>query len=319
MIKSAKYLPYIHTFLMAAQHGNYSKAATILCISQAAVSQQMRTLEEHLDQALFYRSGRNMNLTEAGQLLATKCQPAIEQIQQAIDQLSPQPIAGELRISSSPSFASRWLMPRMWRFSLRYPDISIQLLTSSRIMSTDSRRQLSTGEIDIEICLKTENTRNLSEHELFSGEVYPVATPHIGNFDHDTTKLLNYWLVEREHEKTFTWESWFRTQGIDMCLANPSQLQVISLDNALSAVTAGHGLCFGVHQLVQDLIQKGELVRAHQHAFHQPLTFAAYHRQQTRKQARIQCFLDWVMEEVEIQAGNFEDKLTLSATLAKQG
>lgn len=318
MIKSAKYLPYLHTFLIAAQQSSYSKAAQMLCISQAAVSQQMRTLEAHLQQTLFYRSGRNMKLTEAGQLLANQCQPAIEQIHLAIEQLSPQPIAGELRVSSSPSFASRWLMPRMWRFSLRYPEISIQLLTSSRLMSADSRQQLGTGEIDIEICLKTEDTRNLDEHILFSGEVYPVAPPSIGNFDGNTTKLLNYWLVERENEKTFSWENWFKAQGIDMCLANPSQLQVISLDNALSAVTAGHGLCFGVHQLVQDLIHKGELIRAHEHAFNQPLTFAAYHRQQTRKQERIRCFLSWIAEEVNIQAGNFEDQLALSSALTSK-
>ena len=102
MIKRAlKNINLLHSFECAARHQSYSKAATELCISQAAISQQMRQLEENLSTRLFLRKGKSMLLTQQGKTLLLGAQHAFKVLEKSINEITVEEIAGSLTISST--------------------------------------------------------------------------------------------------------------------------------------------------------------------------------------------------------------------------
>jgi len=128
MIKKAlKNINLLHTFECAARHQSYSRAAIELCISQAAISQQMKQLENNLAIQLFTRKDKSMRLTQQGKLLLTGTQQAFQTIQKSIDEIANKAIAGSLTISSTQAFTTLWLMPKLGKFSAQYPNINIRV------------------------------------------------------------------------------------------------------------------------------------------------------------------------------------------------
>ena len=120
MKKTLKNINLLHTFECAARHHGYSQAASELCISQAAVSQQMRQLEAVLGKQLFLRKGKKMLLTQAGQVLFKGTQQAFAILQKSINEIKSEEVAGSLTITSTQAFTTLWLMPRLSKFFCAY-------------------------------------------------------------------------------------------------------------------------------------------------------------------------------------------------------
>ncbi|OLQ85975.1 hypothetical protein BIY21_18590 [Vibrio ponticus] len=143
MDKRLRYLAALRYFEVAARYQSYSKAADELCVSQAAVSQTIRRLEEDLACKLFVRKGRHMALTAKGETLLCHVSKGFEQVLSGLNKIQNEPLEGLLKVSVPPSFASRWLLPRLWKFSLMYPGIPIRIITTCEALDIQH------GEVDV--------------------------------------------------------------------------------------------------------------------------------------------------------------------------
>ena len=124
----------LRTFDAAARHASFTAAAEELHVTQAAVSQQVRTLEDQLGAKLFARETRGLVLTASGEDLAGATRAALALVHGSIDRITGTAQGAVLTVSALPSFASRWLVPRLDRFQRRHPDIELRVHSSSAVV-----------------------------------------------------------------------------------------------------------------------------------------------------------------------------------------
>lgn len=122
----------LRAFEAAARHLSFTKAAGELHVTQAAVSHQVKTLEEHLGLPLFHRLNRRLALTEAGQFYLPVLRDAFDDIAAGTRRLHDGRGSGALHVSVLPSLAAKWLLPRMSRFRDRHPDIDVMVSANNQ-------------------------------------------------------------------------------------------------------------------------------------------------------------------------------------------
>lgn len=297
MDKRLKQLNNLRTFESAARHQSYSKAATELYISQAAVSQQMRQLEDSLGTKLFSRKGRMMTLTQSGQKLYQSSHQAFDILLKGLNSIQAEEVAGQLTVTSTQAFTSLWLMPRLYRFSVKHPDIKI------RVASSNDVEDLKHGHIDLAIRFNT-SENNLPDEDMvyeFVGNdyVYPVCSTQLANemnFSHPED-LLKCWLINLKHQGEINWPNWFKAAGVTFTEDTMQWTEVSSGDMALSAVLSGHGLSLSSDAVFSQYVESGQLVVPFN--IKHPLSFKRYlvFDKNSAKSARLAVFTDWLKEE----------------------
>ncbi|MBD8511925.1 LysR family transcriptional regulator [Photobacterium sp. CAU 1568] len=286
------------TFECAARHNSYSLAAAELCISQAAVSQQMRQLEQSLGCRLFVRKGKRMLLSQQGQSLLKCAQQALAIIHQGVNQLHQEEIAGELTISSTQAFTTLWLMPRMQRFSELHPDIQIRVISSAGF---DDLRQ---AHIDLAIRFGTEVEKytqdSLSCEYFGQSAVYPVCSAQLARdlALSSPDDLLSTWLVTLENPGAYDWQSWFENAGVQASNQHAKWTRVNSTDMALTAVLNGHGVTLAVPYLYQSPLDAGQLVIPFQLPHPNPVRRYMVYDPNSARLARLKVFMAWLKAEM---------------------
>ena len=117
----------MHAFARVAETGSFAEASKVLNVTPAAVSQQVRRLEQFFDTRLLQKHGRGVLLTDDGQILSRATLNGLAQMEQGVAQLSKRNSGASVRVTTSPSFATHWLVPRISKFQMEHPDIAIQL------------------------------------------------------------------------------------------------------------------------------------------------------------------------------------------------
>jgi len=299
MEKSLSNLNLLRSFECAARHASYSRAASELYISQAAVSQQMRQLEAAIGSPLFIRKGKKMLLTQKGQALFAASQQALGILQKCINGIKDEGIAGSLTITSTQAFTALWLMPKLHKFSQKYPDIVIRVLSSSGF--EDLKQQ----HIDLAIRFGTnvkDNTDPTLACECFGEDpVYPVCSTQLAqtlDFE-QPSDLLQTWLVRLENSGAYDWPAWFEHAGITAYKEHRQWTQVHSTDMAINAVLSGHGFTLAARYLYLQQLNSGQLVMpvaiAHPNLVKRHLVFDP----NSAKIARLKVFMQWLKEEME--------------------
>lgn len=138
MLKSQQ-VASLHTFMQVAQYTSFSLAAAALHLTTGAISQQMLQLEAQLGFSLFERHSRGVRLTEAGRILLTTVQRSYQDIEQTIHSLVPSTERKEIRLKLTPSFAFKWLVPRLEDFYRRHPEIQIQTFAEGALVDSERR------------------------------------------------------------------------------------------------------------------------------------------------------------------------------------
>lgn len=165
----------LRMFEAAARHLSFTSAAAELSVSQAAVSQQMRSLEDQLGVKLFERTARVLALTPAGEDLATATRTALLSINQSLDRIRGTADTAILTVTTLPSFAARWLVPRLDSFQNAYPGIEIHVHTSG------SAVDLLGGRVDAALRLAATPRPGMVTELLMPEGFCLVGTPELAN------------------------------------------------------------------------------------------------------------------------------------------
>lgn len=298
MFKHLPNLKHLHTFESAGRHKSYSAAANELCLSQAAVSQQMRQLETQLGYKLFYRKDKSMLLTEQGQALYLATGEAFSILNQQIKAQQQCSVAGELTVSTTQAFASVWLMSKLHLFTQLHPDIKIIIKASAEFENLEEQG------IDLAIRFGLNVTKSLAKQyacDYFGeDEVYPVCSPKTASSlaAQHPTDLLKSWLVSLEYSGPYTWRLWFDNLGVEVDKKHQKWTQVNSTDVALNAVLNDHGVTLCVTYLCQHFIDNKQLViplkMPHPNTVKR---YFIYHKEAANK-SRLKIFMDWLKVEM---------------------
>ena len=300
MDKRLRHLNALHSFECAARHQSYSKAASEMFVSQAAISQQMRQLEQSLNTKLFVRNGRRMALTQNGETLYRACQSGFDTIVKGLNAIQCEGLPGELTITSTQAFCSIWIMPRLYKFSQLYPEINIKILGSNQV------EDLTQKHIDLAIRFSPVDglvaPKDMTIEEYGQDAIYPVCAPALVNNGclNSPRDLLKCRLLYLANESRVTWQRWFTHLGVDDSGTLPVKTEVTSSDMALSAVLAGHGVALLATAMITPYLESGQLVVPfkvkHPVEWKRYLVFDPH----SSKLARINAFRDWFRSELDI-------------------
>lgn len=257
MVKPIRRLPPLNglrVFEVAARHLNFRLAAEELGVTQGAVAQQIRGLEAELGLKLFERHPRTLALTEAGRSYVANIRRAFELISDATETLKPEP--RHLTISVTPSFASKWLIPRLPEFTAAHPDIDLRILASDRISD------FQTDAVDLAVRLgRPPFGPGLNAELLFEQIVIAVGSPllveKLGSPD-DRSHFSGYPLLHDGHDVWPQFLDLAFPQGVPPA---PKNIRFNQTSLAIEAAIAGQGLALTSRFFVDDDIAAGRLIR----------------------------------------------------------
>ena len=206
----------LRSYEAAARHLSFTRAAGELGVTPAAVSHQVKMLEDHLGVALFQRVNRQLVLTEAGGACLPGIRAAFEGLSTAIDSISVAGRSGVLTVSVAPSFASKWLLPRLERFKAIHPDIDVRVSASMQLVD------FAGGEIDVAIRYGSGRYPGLASERLIDEAVIPVCSPKLlegPNAPRTPADVRAHTLLHDDSPDDDascpTWEMWLRAAGIE--------------------------------------------------------------------------------------------------------
>ena len=246
----------LRTFEAAGRCLNFSQAANELNISQAAVSQQIRKLEDYLESPLFIRQNRQLRLTSNGRAYHNVVHQTIERLNSTTDQLFPQTHKGIVTISCSPSVATLWLVPHLGTMQKQYPHIEIRINTLDYQLAQGQ----SSGS-DIEISMHSDTKADKVQEKLMQVNILPVCARGLfKTLDGitDPSQIQKYPLI---HVLGYNndWYRWFKRYHI-----NHGQLSAgLSFDGSLIAIEAalrGEGVMLGRRPFIDHHLQSGDLI-----------------------------------------------------------
>jgi LysR family glycine cleavage system transcriptional activator len=244
----------VRAFAAAARHLSFTRAALELHVTHSAVSRQIKSLEEFLGVALFERRIRQVALTAEGQQFFAEVQPALAQIGAAARSLQSQGPARAVRINVRPSFAVRWLIPRLPSFVERFPDIEPQVVTST-VMPEEA-----IGSFDIAVRRSLEGWPASMEVQPFlEDEVLVVGAPALfsGHPLPDLRALSSHVLLSARTRKD-DWDAWKKQVGAPR--TRPAgRLQFDHLHFVLQAAVDGLGIALAPTSLVSHDLASGRL------------------------------------------------------------
>ena len=277
---------------VVARLGSISKAAEELNLTVSAVSHQITNLEAFIGCTLFERSHSGLRLTPAGFRFQRDVSGALDVIANAAQQARSAETVEVLRLHSSPSFASVWLMPRLSAFRAQHPDIRVQL-SSSHVESDFARAQ-----IDVDIRYGLANWPNLHVESLFSEEIIPLISPALkANLNIQTPEdLLSQDLIFSD-VNVVQWPRWFAANGVP---TNPSRY-ALSFDRAymvIEAAVQGLGIALDSKKMAEGAIKRGELVPVFDDL--KAITVHAHHIVYPRQHSqwpRVVRFTEWLKNE----------------------
>ncbi|MGD8708795.1 MAG: LysR substrate-binding domain-containing protein [Ectothiorhodospiraceae bacterium] len=262
-------LTALKSFVAAAKYSSFTRAAESLCVSQAAISKQVRELESHLRSDLFQRVGRSIELTEAGHMLFDAAYLSFVNIAQAAERIRNSHVPRrELYICASPAFSSLWLAPRIAGFFQDHPNLGISILTTDDFLSFKPNEKP-----DVFISMNAAHKEGYRSDWLFCDRIYPVCSPdylerhpEIADVDglRETTLIDFSSFRMAQISEHVDWAFWFDRAGAPLQSGNTLMKQTFHANDynvVLQMALAGQGAALGWDHLVGSLVESGRLVR----------------------------------------------------------
>jgi LysR family glycine cleavage system transcriptional activator len=268
-------LAALRVFEAAARHLSFSRAADELGVTPAAVSNQIRTLEDQMGVQLFIRTSRAVRLTGTGQILLSGVAEAFATLGRTFERIGGE-ASNTLSVSTSPSFAAKWLVPRLDGFRRAHPGIDVRIDVSDNIVD------LTTGEAQVGIRFGNGVYPNLRADRLFEEFVFPVCSPSLLRGPHPLRTpddLRHHTLIHLEWQARGAtwpdWRMWLLAAGARDVDASHG-IHLSQYDLISQAAIAGQGVALGNTSLVGDDLAAGRLVKPFDLSLKAPAVFAYY-------------------------------------------
>ena len=285
----------LRAFEAAARHLSFTRAARELHVTQGAISHQIRALEEELGYALFHRLPRRVTLTEEGEILAQTVTDTFEEIDRVLASLRRRQWRSWVTVSSSPSFAVKWLVPRLDDFRLQFPDFDVRIAATDRLV--DPRRE------SVELCVRYGEGRygGLDCELLVTDAVFPVCSPSLLPELTEPSGLLQHRLLHDEmfpdHPHRPSWSRWAALAGVDLGGAASARFSHASM--ALAAAAAGQGVALGRSSLVAADIAEGRLACPFGPHFTSPFSYWLVSSPGGLQRPRVQRLCAWLSDTIQ--------------------
>ena len=291
----ARRLPPLSTlrpFEAAARLESFSRAAEELALTHGAVSHQVRALEEHVGAPLFARHGKRVSLTPAGRAFAERVRAALEQIAQAAEQLRVRR-DDRLTVSVLPSFASRWLMPRLIRFMDAHPKVEVNVVASTALASFRD------DEIDVAIRFGVGPWPPHACEMFLEDEYFPVASLRLnrGKLPKAPRELLAMRIIREDRDY---WKAWFDAAGVPIEEAKAARGPLFNDSTyALQAAARGEGIALARRSIVFEDLERGTLKRLFDITVPSRERYWFVSPKETADTAKVKAFREWVRDELQ--------------------
>ena len=302
----------LKVFESAARHLSLKQAAQELNVTPAAVSHQVKLLEEHLGIQLFRRLNRGLELTPAARAALPQLSAGFDTLAQAVAVMRPQPDTGQLTISAAPSFATRWLVPRLHRFFSAHPEVDVRV--SARL------RRVKQGEKDrdveratLENWLQESDVAILYGHggydgyradKLFAPTIAPICSPRLINGDQPLSTpqdLVHHTLVHDDtgilYDGVGFWEEWLKAagvSGIDVDRGPHFSHAVLAIEAAADSL----GVVVTIPLLAANELAVGRLVMPFKLQVPAKSAYYAVSNDAAGARPAVAAFREWLLEEV---------------------
>ena len=292
----------VRAFEAAARHLSFTHAAEELNVTQAAVSHQVKALEQRLNVTLFRRLSRGLQLTDAGELYLQELKDILDRLELATERLKVREGAGLLTVSTGTSFAAKWLVPRLHRFRERRPDIDVRVSADDRL--TDFARE----NVDVAIRYGRGNYPGLRVTKLLTDVVIPVCSPALQQGDHplSTPEDLAHHTLLHDTGVVEDWPSWLRAAG--MTAIDASRGPWFSHSSILiDAAVAGAGVGLARRSMVMGDLRSGRLVQPFAISLPAEMAYWVVSPEASADKPKVADFRAWLLTEAKADQGDAED------------
>jgi len=277
----------LRAFEAAARHLSFTRAAAEMNVTQAAISHQVKTLEQRLGLTLFRRLPKGLRLTEEGQALMPELGAALDRIGNALDRLS-QRGGSVLTVSTFTTFLLAWLVPRLPRFQAAHPEIEVRLLTSHRPVAFDRE------EIDVALRIGEGGWPGLVTHKLFEETITPLCGGAYRDRVRSLDDLRAVPLLDSGGED---WEIWLRAAGVrDLTAARGPKFDSTKI--AVEAAIDGLGVAIGQASLYAEDIAAGRLFQPYPLSVGNGKAYWLVYPPAARDAPKVIAFRDWILGEI---------------------
>lgn len=278
----------LRAFEAAARHMSFTLAAAELCVTQAAISHQVRQLERWLGHPMFTRRGHALSLTQKGAAYLAELSQVFDQMAAATERVRDKR-EGPLRISVLPSFASRWLLPRLPVFRARHPDVELRVTSSVQLWSGDDT-------FDIGIRSGLGRWPGLKADLVAREFLSPVCSPALAAGPPALRQPDDLKQVALLHDQPrAAWQQWCQHTGVALDLSQGLVFNDAAL--VLQAAIDGQGVALGRLMLAADDVRTGRLVRLFDHALPNDYSYWIVYGRSSAQRPEVAAFRGWLLEE----------------------
>lgn len=270
---------------------SFTRAADELNVTQAAVSHQIKIIEEYIGTPLFVRFGRNLALSEEGSELLPVVARAFAQVAGAVDAVrDKQP---KVRIRLPPSFAANWLSPRLHLFRAGYPDIELSFYHGNTPVDFD------TEDLDLAVTYGNGDWGDVKVSRLLTLSFFPVCCPGFMTNDKPLTDIENLRYYTLLHDSSCEyWSEWLKLTALDEI--NPNRGILIDDTNVLTkTVIDGQGVAMGSEAFVQEHLVSGRLVKPFDIELRTKLAYYLVCPTSRPMNHSVNAFMEWLITEGE--------------------
>jgi len=293
-------LKSIQYFSAAARLLSFSRAADELHVTHSAVSHQIKALEEWLGVRLFRRANRQVILTDAGQAYLKPVMEAFDRLGEASRQLKRRESAGPLTVSTLPSFAAKWLVPRLRTFRQEYPDIDVRITASEKLVD------FARDDIDLAIRYGRGNWPDLMVDKLMRHDWFPVCSPALLTGTPPLQKpedLANHTLLIDYDWREDAWAAWLTAAGVGQI--RPNRTLAFNYSNLMiQAAIDGLGVALSPGTLVSDDLAAGRLIRPFKTILSTDYGYYLVAPAGAFERPKLAAFRDWIRREAAAATGS---------------
>lgn len=238
-----------------------------------------------------------MHLTDKGQILQKHVNDGFKNIVTGLNRIQNEPLEGVLNVSAPRSFSTRWLMPRLWKFTMEFPHVPIRVQNAKGI---DIRHT----ETDVLIWQGDDTVEHLEleQETLFEEAIFPYCSPQLAESMKFTEpeQLLRCWLIDF-NSASFNWDQWFHCANVLAKRERIQWMEVSTFDMAINAVVAGHGACLATESITADFVERGLLVKPFNIGLKPGVRISVISDPSSSRVLRINAFKEWLQRELHFQ------------------